>query len=45
LQPLNVALEGLAELAAVTPGILDEPLQVLVQVSSTCAEVLAALLA
>jgi hypothetical protein len=34
LQLADVALEGPAELAAVAPGILDEPLQVLVEVSS-----------
>jgi hypothetical protein len=45
LKPLNVALEGFAELAAVAPGILDEPLQVPVEVSSPCAEVLADILA
>jgi hypothetical protein len=38
LDPLDVALDGLAQPAAITPGILDELLKVLVEVSATSAD-------
>ena len=45
LQPLDVALEGLAQPAGVAPGFLDELLKVLVEASAAGADLSADVLA
>ena len=45
MQPLEVALEGLAQLAGVALGFLDELLKVLVEASATGADLSADVLA
>src|SRR6185295_10489221 len=41
LQPLDVALEHLAQPVGFAPGVLDEPLNVLLRIPAACAHVLA----